>query len=1094
MPADRENIVNRSAVVCASRHGIAGAVLGILVLTWAARAEPLAITYRLPRDARVSLAVTDTRGRILRELLHGASRPTGRHTETWNGLDDEGRPLAAGSYLWKLLATGGLRAEYMFTLGSNQHPLHEPWPGNHNGVTAVAVEETGLYVGTCCGEATPLAVKIDLAGRRLWTIPRNFTAWQGPIAMGVTTSGGLFMLEQGGKLHQVNAHTGEHRTGWDINWSNESRAADADRNGQFLDMDARGDQVVVAFRRHDAVRWYDPQTGRVVDQIAVPAPRAISIGAEGRAYAVSGDKVVAFSREKRAPVTVVSGLIHPARLAVDPGTGEIFVASSSPDCRIRRYAADGRLRNTYGREGGRGYGRYVATDFRWVVDLAALPDGRFVVAEPCAPRRAAIFRLDGTLEREWYGGMMYANYAAPQPGNPEMVWMSCSWGEQMQASVDWVHRTWKPHAIYGYRGVGEGLIGGGWPYFNWIVRKRDGKLYLCRENDPAILEVDETNGRLVPRLISYNAFHVWRDTRPPIIRAAMARRGMAEGDSPFFAWNDDDRDGTVRLEEIRPLVGSYPIGPAPWIAPDLSYWTVIQAYKLPAPHTCVLVRPLLDWQNGVPRMGWKKGERYPLVDPLPAEFEGAGPRGLTRDRDGSVFVAFIKEHKQTLRKWSVGRIAKFGPDGALRWVVGRPASGARALPGETKSICRVLAPVHGCVMATDVFDSMVHVWDRDGLWVGRLMDHPNLDAAPQGAYEVGCENFGGATFVVPDDCRTPGLTPGEVLYFGCTANATPVYRITGWDRFERQEGGLVITPEQAARLRARDEQREQRQSVVRIPYRRNITIDGVLDDWPESRMELPPARGGAAGPPDPDAARAAEGIEDLLDQGLKPGGGKTAAAADRPLGARQIFIRSADAHAAIYLAWNEHGLVAAYDVTTPAPWKSSNVNPALAFQGGAAVDLSFGAELPERDAPVPGDRRVVAAPVQGATVAVEFCPVLPEGMDAKNPSPATYESGVGKITFAHVAPLPADHSACRVKPGGNGYVVELRAPWREPLEPRVGARLRLDVSLILANRDGTRSERRTAWQSRELADTTTHDTYTEATPRPRHWGEAVLEP
>ena len=103
--------------------------------------------------------------------------------------------------------------------------------------------------------------------------------------------------------------------------------------------------------------------------------------------------------------------------------------------------------------------------------------------------------------------------------------------------------------------------------------------------------------------------------------------------------------------------------------------------------------------------------------------------------------------------------------------------------GECKFLWPLVGTTHDCVAAADVEDGMVHVWDADGLWVGRLFDH-HVGTAPDEAYKLCGENFHGSIHT--------NATTGEVLFFGGGQNATPVYHITGWDQFQRQHGEITI--------------------------------------------------------------------------------------------------------------------------------------------------------------------------------------------------------------------------------------------------------------------------------------------------------------
>ena len=62
------------------------------------------IPFDLPRHDTVRLRVYDVLGRAVRDLVSG-ELPAGTWGAVWNGLDDRGRPVAAGVYLYHLRDT-----------------------------------------------------------------------------------------------------------------------------------------------------------------------------------------------------------------------------------------------------------------------------------------------------------------------------------------------------------------------------------------------------------------------------------------------------------------------------------------------------------------------------------------------------------------------------------------------------------------------------------------------------------------------------------------------------------------------------------------------------------------------------------------------------------------------------------------------------------------------------------------------------------------------------------------------------------------------------------------------------------------------------
>ena len=154
------------------------------------------------------------------------------------------------------------------------------------------------------------------------------------------------------------------------------------------------------------------------------------------------------------------------------------------------------------------------------------------------------------------------------------------------------------------------------------------------------------------------------------------------------------------------------------------------------------------------------------------------------------------------------------------WSVGQHGRGSVPAPGEANHFWRIVGVAHGCIAVSDVEMSMTHVWDEDGLWVGRFFDNPDLKAAPLEAYELCGESFGGSLY---EDPKT-----GEVLFYGGGINNSPVYRISGWDQFERQRGQLALSPDLAAKITAKAHFEDTRADVARIGSVKDAKIDGDL--------------------------------------------------------------------------------------------------------------------------------------------------------------------------------------------------------------------------------------------------------------------------
>ncbi|HET6463723.1 MAG TPA: FlgD immunoglobulin-like domain containing protein, partial [Candidatus Krumholzibacteria bacterium] len=62
------------------------------------------IRYALPTAAKVTLAVYDVNGRLVRMLVRDVKKPAGVFEAEWNGTDSKGSPVASGVYFYRLVA------------------------------------------------------------------------------------------------------------------------------------------------------------------------------------------------------------------------------------------------------------------------------------------------------------------------------------------------------------------------------------------------------------------------------------------------------------------------------------------------------------------------------------------------------------------------------------------------------------------------------------------------------------------------------------------------------------------------------------------------------------------------------------------------------------------------------------------------------------------------------------------------------------------------------------------------------------------------------------------------------------------------------
>lgn len=776
-----------------SRCGVARVVAAVATLAGVAGAEER-IPYRVERDGRVSLAVYNASNQLVRTLLTGAPRRAGRYEETWDGLDRYGHPLPAGAYTWRMLATTGLRAEFITQVGQNVDPPWERATGNHTAPNAVAVDPSGLYRLGAENEGAHWGVKTDLEGRHLWTNDRWAADPWVQKSVAVTLVGNrLFELMPNGHVYGYDAMSGRVFTGgdfdpkpWNLRWNNfeppagvsedERRKLNAAQSPHDLAGDATNGLLVASFPQHNAIAWFSAQDGRLVDTATnITNLGGIAVARNGTVFAISAGAVVTLSRGAKIPRTLIeAGALHePHCLCVSPTSGDLFVAGKQ----VLRFSSDGKRIATFGRPEGRGDGVYVPTDFRGITDIEADHEGGFVVTEGrhTPPRRTARFDAMGKLLREWYGAQHYGVIACPEPDDPRFVWTLANAPQPglVRWEVDYAKKSWRVAEVYQDVFASNRFFRGDNAHGSTVptVFQREGRFYLYN------------GGMSSLRLSVY-------DRAARRMRPCNASGGS---DGRAVIWNDLNDDGLVSEDEIeqlsRNVVGGY-LDPT-----DLSLRTTPFGTREQAGQQVRPVRftpggtPVYDWSAFTPVATWREnGQAHQPLD-------------YRRAPDGSWYgsisdrVSNPNEGWETHGAWyynscsALDRLVKWSPDGQQCWSVGRHSPDNDHETGSTAMPRGLVGLTHGCVIWGDASDEETArptVWTEDGLYVDELLRVPK-DDAPKEAYGMFNANEY-PTGHLHTDAKT-----GDVLFFALNSGGgAPIYRITGWDGWQRASGTVTL--------------------------------------------------------------------------------------------------------------------------------------------------------------------------------------------------------------------------------------------------------------------------------------------------------------
>jgi hypothetical protein len=807
-------------------------LLSVTCFATFAHAE-VSISFALPHDGRTSLAIYDRAGRMVRTLLTGKPLAKGKHQATWDGLDRYGYPLPADQYTWKLLATEGLRAEFITQVGQNVDPAWERATGNHEAPSSTAIDATGLYRVGATNEGAHWGVKTDLEGRHVWVNDRwSADPWaQGTLAV-TLVKGRLFELMPNGHVYGYDARTGRLFTGgdfdpkpWNLCWerfqvppgvrdeaARRQRAAQSPRD---LAGDCANDLLVAAYPQHDAVAWFNANDGSLMDSAKGLAGLAgIAVAKDGTVLAISQGVVVALTRADKTPRVVIGAdkLESPWRLCISPASGEIFVAENSdlakgtaikpqPDVsggkvpnlaagvkiagaparghhQVKRFSAAGTLLKAFGRPEGCGDGVYVPTDFRGLTDIEADHEGGFVITEGhhTPPRRSARFAADGKPLREWYGAQHYGILACPEPGNPHFVWTLANADQAglVRWEVDYATRSCRVAEVYQHVFTQN-------KHFRVpavpSLFDKDGRMYI-------------QGGAVQPSGLSLAIY----DPAAKRIRPCNASETIeGNGKKRAYLWNDLNDDGLATDNEIQWLprgkLGGHVV-PA-----DLTLVTTSTASDYsPGP----VVRPSRVTAGGTPVYSYSEATNY-------AAWSENGwkkyPGDIRQAVDGSWFAAISEatsnpnEGCENHGAWyynscsAIDRLVKWDKSRKPLWSVGRHSPDNDHETGSTAMPRGMVGFTHGCVVWGDASDEETArptAWTEDGLYVDELLRVPT-DNVPKDAY--GMIN----TNEYPQGHLYTDPKTGQVLYYALNSGGgSPIYRISGWEGWHRASGSVAL--------------------------------------------------------------------------------------------------------------------------------------------------------------------------------------------------------------------------------------------------------------------------------------------------------------
>ncbi|MDD5705143.1 MAG: FlgD immunoglobulin-like domain containing protein [Kiritimatiellae bacterium] len=995
------------------------------------------VAFKLKQAGSVSLNLYDANNCLVHQLLIGKPLPAGKHRVFWDGCDDQGRPVPAGTYRLKGLVSN-VRSEWDGKV-ANTSPVDNAEykqyrTGNYFDV--VSLPDGGLVTVSSWGEHGHVLQAIDgppdyavrwsadtpwvafgiagaVDGDRAYTV---FPHWvdekktrEAVVRWNLATGAHLPYREGGsapvspkGVLWLNEPHPGQ-------TWS----TSDCDRTKPFesvgvCGLAARDDRLYVPMLLENRVAILDAGNGQALGSFPAPAPRRIALDAAGRIYVTSGKQVLRFTADGSNQTAVVTGLEDACGIAVG-ADGKMYVTDLGASQQLKVFDSTGKRLAVFGQAGGHQGGRVALDLLQAPVGVAVDARGNIALAD-LGGLRILLLNPDFTLRKEIHGRMPY-NLSSSQLDR-SLVYQGWPGGDLMEYSIDYASRTSTITRRWSRTQQPELK---GWPmncHSDQVFFYRKGRRTFVYW--PAHCAVAELVGdRLAPRIsmgVAQPGCGLEVSVVPDGAAWSLEEKMKAKA---AFIWRDRNGDGRLQASEFE--FGDWPVANSRigwhsggWLDDQANMYYTQRGDRKDLTVGIVKV-PCQGWDaQGLPVYSWTAAQ-YVVTIPKEMAYAGKGgarnwdgklfsvrPESIIRDQAGDYYVS---DQGDMFSSPNIPRaIMKFDRHNRLLWRVGRVQEGSVWHPGEVVYCGNMSGLVDDRYLFYVDYVGQMNVWDTDGLFVARLFSD-----LPDGLF-YGAETFHGLAFRHPDNGKVYAYSSPDCIY------RTMRIVVHGLEEIERFTGRVKVKTPSAPRPGALYE------LEWRIMPRQNtVWIDGEINarEWATDTSEQAPER-------------------------FLNGNGEEAARA--------------------WAQWDPDALYLACKIPDRTPAIPAVGQPgdrlALMLRAAAGTERTGGAAYAK------GECLIAIAPGEdGALAAV----LLQDGGGRQGQR------------------LPAAETALQRWPGKNGYNAELRIPWASfgNYRPSKGGRIRWNVAVEWGQETGN-AQRSIPWKSGDYLD-------------PRSWGTAVFE-
>lgn len=792
-------------------------LLFLLAAFLSATAEPKQICYSVKKPGKVSIGIYNQDGVLVRQIVSGKRKEAGKYSITWDGLDDDKKPVVAGSYQWRgVIVLEDYRIVYDGTIGNTGVPSYstkddykrsEHRAGSWADVAVDA--QDNMYWISSNGEGDPLMQKAGPDGEVVWGA-KGGCAWPfSTLGWAVTVDrGNVFVVQPstapGGGKEKVSwgicrlDNKGELKRKsnpiiYERRFTVEQARDIAERTRMTIPqlvsvpvrkIEAKAGKVYVPLYFENRIDIYDGESLTVLNSVdKVERPQDLAVGQAGEFYVLSDKTVKRYSASWKLEKTVVDGLGAGWAIAVDR-QGNIYVVDLGPSQQVKVFSREGKQLRTIGRKGGGfDYGKVTPEKLAFPSGVAVDGKGNIIIAEYGNDRIQKIDPGGNQLLSIMSG--VYFDAVFPDEEHPEILW---NFGSNCfrQYRVNYEKRTWELERFWrvGFEEHGRLRDFTGEGYGSTYLRYLNGTPYIfvCF-GAPKILRVD--GDRLLPVALmggGKGKRNFWKDNEGWVEKSP----------GKTWTWSDLDRDGYIEEAELTLYDKDYSefklAGVTHGSYVDEKGTMYLRYMGTDDTPSKVFKFSVAGFnKNGDPYFSWDKVEK---IWELPKEhwWKSYAAQGNTMDAKGNVYVICIAKdwYKDfTTANVQAVNVMKYDRENKRVWKVGRKMGLQKDEPGELGLPTFFAGIQDGLVYVGDV-TGQLDVWTEDGLYVATLLEDGNTNPNPPSYYRSRGEQWIGYLF------RHKGN--GKMYYYTAPNAMCAIrrYEIGGADSLMRISGKLEV--------------------------------------------------------------------------------------------------------------------------------------------------------------------------------------------------------------------------------------------------------------------------------------------------------------